>query len=109
MKRSRGTRAIASMTRRALISAASSASRAGRLRPASYIYGRRRQPMRFDIAKVPVGGMLIGFLLAAIIVTFVAAFAATDDDGGKGERAQASPTATPAGSPHPAGSPPHGG
>jgi len=29
--------------------------------------------MRFDIAKVPVGGMLIGFLLAAIIVTFVAA------------------------------------
>ena len=61
--------------------------------------------MRFDITKIPVGGMLIGFLLAATIVTFIGAFAATDDDGGNGEQVQASPTATPAASPTPAGSP----
>jgi len=61
--------------------------------------------MRFDITKIPVGGMLIGFLLAATIVTFIGAFAATDDDGGNGEQVQASPTATPAVSPTPGGSP----
>lgn len=41
--------------------------------------------MKFDITKLPVGEMMIGFLLLALAVTFVGAFAATgDDDGGGG-------------------------
>src|SRR5574341_1514330 len=40
--------------------------------------------MKFDITKLPVGEMMIGFLLLALAVTFVGAFAATgDDDGGE--------------------------
>lgn len=40
--------------------------------------------MKFDITKLPVGEMMIGFLLLALAITFVGAFAATgDDDGGE--------------------------
>ena len=40
--------------------------------------------MKFDITKLPIGEMMIGFLLLALAVTFIGAFAATgDDDGGE--------------------------
>jgi plastocyanin len=40
--------------------------------------------MKFDITKLPVGEMMIGFLLLALAITFVGAFAATgEDDGGE--------------------------
>ncbi len=46
--------------------------------------------MKLDLAKLPVGEMIVGFLLAVLAVTFVAAFQITDS-GGK-EQATASPT-----------------
>jgi hypothetical protein len=58
--------------------------------------------MKFDITKLPVGEMMIGFLIVALLITFVGAFAATgDDDGGEpavsetrpGRRGQARPGA----------------
>ena len=51
--------------------------------------------MKFDITKLPIGEMMIGFLVLALAITFVAAFAATGDDDG-GEPAVSE---TPAGSP----------
>lgn len=56
--------------------------------------------MKFDVTKLPVGEMMIGFLIVALIVTFVGAFAATgDDDGGEpavSETPAGSPSETPA-------------
>ncbi len=61
--------------------------------------------MKFDITKLPVGEMMIGFLLVALALTFVGAFAATGDDDG-GEPAVSE---TPSGSETPSESPPDGG
>ena len=58
--------------------------------------------MKFDITKLPIGEMMIGFLILALAITFVGAFAATGDDDG-GEPAVSE---TPAGSP---GTSPTGG
>ena len=58
--------------------------------------------MKLDLTKLPVGEMLIGFLLAALAVTFVGAFIATDSGGGD-EAAPAS--ATPATTSSPGQSP----
>ena len=46
--------------------------------------------MKFDITKLPVGEMMVGFLLLVLAVTFVGAFSATGDGGG-GPAASASP------------------
>ncbi len=55
--------------------------------------------MKFDITKLPVGEMMIGFLLVALALTFVGAFAATgDNDGGEpavSETPPESPSASP--------------
>ncbi|MBI2913581.1 MAG: cupredoxin domain-containing protein [Chloroflexi bacterium] len=62
--------------------------------------------MKLDITRLPVGEMLIGFVLVMVAVTFVGAFAAVD--GGGEEAVSGSPTATgspPPGSPTPGGSP----
>jgi len=57
--------------------------------------------MKFDITKLPIGEMMIGFLVLALAITFVGAFAATgDDDGGEpavSETPAGSPTAGPTG------------
>lgn len=57
--------------------------------------------MKFDITRLPIGEMMIGFLLLALAITFVGAFAATgDDDGGEpavSETPAESPTAAPTG------------
>jgi len=57
--------------------------------------------MKFDITKLPVGEMMIGFLILALAITFVGAFAATGgDDGGEpaaSETPAGSPTAGPTG------------
>ena len=50
--------------------------------------------MKFDITKLPVGEMVIGFLLVALALTFVGAFAAVGDDDDGGEAAT---SATPGG------------
>lgn len=50
--------------------------------------------MKLDLAKLPVGEMIVGFLLAVLAVTFVAAFVVTDS-GGK-DQAAASPSPPPA-------------
>ena len=51
--------------------------------------------MRFDITRLPVGEMLIGFVLVATVLTFVLAFAiAGDEGGGEGPAVSASPEAT---------------
>ncbi len=57
--------------------------------------------MKLDLTRLPVLEMVVGFLLLALIITFVGAFMATDG-GGEEEIVQASPT--PA-SPTPGGSP----
>ena len=62
--------------------------------------------MKLDLTKLPVGEMLIGFLLVALAVTFVGAFIATDSGGGE-EAAPAS--ATPATTSSPGESPSPGG
>ncbi|HEU4760200.1 MAG TPA: cupredoxin domain-containing protein [Dehalococcoidia bacterium] len=54
--------------------------------------------MRFD--RLPLGEMVIGFLLAILAVTFVAAFRATEDHGA-GAGVAASPTPTAQASPSP--------
>ncbi len=62
--------------------------------------------MKLDLTKLPVGEMLIGFLMAALVVTFVGAFMATDSGTGK----EAPPaSATPGASPSPGASPTGGG
>jgi plastocyanin len=58
--------------------------------------------MKIDFTKLPVGGMVIGFILVALIVTFAAAFIDLDDDGGE-ELVVGSPT--PDASPTPGASP----
>ena len=60
--------------------------------------------MRFDITRLPVGGALIGLLLAAVILTFVGAFIAVEDGEGEGELVLGSPTPA-AGTPGPGGTP----
>lgn len=59
--------------------------------------------MKLDMSKLPVGEMMIGFLLLALAVTFVGAFAATGDDDGGGPIASETPGET--GSPGPTGGP----
>lgn len=51
--------------------------------------------MRFDVTKLPMGGILIGFVFVAVVVTFVLAFAFGPDsgiDGPEGAVAELSPT-----------------
>lgn len=60
--------------------------------------------MKFDITKLPVGEMIIGFLLVALALTFVGAFAATNKDAVGGLVASATP-----GGGSPAASPTGGG
>jgi len=62
--------------------------------------------MKFDITRLPVGEMLIGFVLAATVLTFVAAFAFAG--GGAGEGPAASESPEPGETPPPA-TPPAGG
>lgn len=50
--------------------------------------------MRIDLTRMPVVEIVVGFLLAALAVTFIAAFSFT---GGDGEEAVTEPTPTPAG------------
>jgi len=57
--------------------------------------------MKFDITKLPVGEMMVGFLLLALAVTFVGAFAATGDD--EGEEPAVSETPGETGTPGPTG------
>lgn len=47
--------------------------------------------MKFEITKLPVGEMMIGFLLLALAITFVGAFAATGDDDGGGAAVSETP------------------
>lgn len=58
--------------------------------------------MKFDITKLPIGEMMIGFLLLALAVTFVGAFSATGGEEG-GPAVSASPTAAETGTPGPTG------
>ena len=51
--------------------------------------------MKFDITKLPVGEMMIGFLLVALALTFVGAFAATGDDDGGGPAVSETPVESP--------------
>jgi plastocyanin len=63
--------------------------------------------LKVDIAKLPIAEAVIGFLVVVIIITFVGAFAATDD-GSQGEASSNSPDAeTP--TPGPDGTPPPDG
>ncbi len=62
--------------------------------------------MRFDITRLPVGEMLVGFVLAATVGTFVLAFAFANGGGG-GPAASESPAATA--TPPPGETPPAGG
>jgi len=57
--------------------------------------------MKLDLAKLPVGETIVGFLLAVLAVTFVAAFLATDSGGKEPPAASATPAAsgTPGASP----------
>lgn len=63
--------------------------------------------MNLDATKLPVGEMVIGFLLLALAGAFTGAFIATDSNGAKGgATVAASPTAAPspgAGTPMPGG------
>jgi len=59
--------------------------------------------MKFDITKLPVGEMMVGFLLLVLAVTFVGAFSATGDGGG-GPAASASPGGSPSASAGPTAS-----
>jgi len=63
--------------------------------------------MKLDITKLPVGEILIGFVLVMVIVTFVGAFIAVGGGGEGGEAVLGSPTVSPppGGSPTPGGSP----
>jgi len=57
--------------------------------------------MKLDLTKLPVLEMIVGFLLLALAVTFIGAFAATDGEGGEEEIVTATETpgdgATPVG------------
>ena len=65
-----------------------------------------RSGMKFDITRLPVGEVLVGFVLAATVLTFVAAFAFAGGGGGEGPAATESPA--PGETPPPA-TPPAGG
>lgn len=58
--------------------------------------------MKFDMTKLPVGEMVIGFLLLALAVTFVGAFSAVGGDEG-GEPAVSETPAEATGTPGPTG------
>jgi len=58
--------------------------------------------MKFDIAKLPIAEAVVGFLIVAIILTFIGAFSAT---GGGAENEAVSPSATPRGTGSPGASP----
>ena len=70
--------------------------------------------MKFDVTKLPLGEALIGFVLAAVAVTFVLAFVIGTDDGGiEGGEAEdgdavAELSPTPEETPAEDGSPPAG-
>ncbi len=65
--------------------------------------------MKFDLTKLPLGEALIGFVLAAVAVTFVLAFIIGTDDGGiEGGEASEDGSPTPQASPTEDGSPPAG-
>ncbi len=70
--------------------------------------------MKFDVTKLPLGEALIGFVLAAVAVTFVLAFIIGTDDGGIGggvaseDGAVAEMSPTPEETPSEDGSPPAG-
>ncbi len=63
--------------------------------------------MKFDVTKLPLGEALIVFVLAALVLTFVLAFAIGNNDGGIGGEeagedgavAEMSPTPEPEGTP----------
>jgi len=58
--------------------------------------------MKLDLTKLPVAEAIIGFLIAALAVTFVLAFGAVN--GGDEEQiVEPSPSASPGGSPSPGG------
>jgi len=60
--------------------------------------------MKLDLTKLPVAEAIIGFLIAALAVTFVLAFGAVN--GGDEEQiVEPSPSASPGGSPSPGGGP----
>src|SRR3990170_6724354 len=59
--------------------------------------------MRFDITKLPLGEALVGFVLTAVVLTFVLAFAYPTRSGLEDKTAKGSPT--PEASPTPQGTP----
>jgi plastocyanin len=59
--------------------------------------------MKLDITKLPLGEALIGFVLAAVVLTFVLAFAFPTESGLKDTTVTGSPT--PEASPTPQGTP----
>jgi plastocyanin len=59
--------------------------------------------MKLDITKLPLGEALIGFVLAAVVMTFVLAFAFPTESGLKDKTVTGSPT--PEASPTPQGTP----
>lgn len=62
--------------------------------------------MKLDLTKMPVFEMIVGFLVVALVVTFVGAFMATSGDSKEG-LVSAPPTTTSGATP--SGSPPSGG
>ncbi len=60
--------------------------------------------MKLDLTKLPVAEAIIGFLIAALAVTFVLAFTAVNG-GDEGQVVEPSPSSSPGGSPTPGGGP----
>src|SRR3972149_11787543 len=71
------------------------------------IRGRRRSSMKLDITKLPLGEALIGFVLGAVVLTFVLAFAFPTESGLGDKTVTGSPTpgATPTPAETPSGTP----
>ncbi|HLA18645.1 MAG TPA: hypothetical protein VJ253_04915, partial [Dehalococcoidia bacterium] len=59
--------------------------------------------MKLDITKLPLGEALVGFVLSAVVLTFVLAFAYPTQSGLKDKAAAGSPT--PGATPTPQGTP----
>lgn len=62
--------------------------------------------MKLDLSRLPVLEGIIGFLVVVLIITFVGAFAATDDGGGEAVSEEPTPedeSPSPGGSPGPGG------